>query len=501
MKIFAAYFAHETNSFSPVPTNLESFRQLGLYRPGSGAVLEPATLKGAWHFYQEAQRRGDQVATGLCAHAQPSRPCRQADYERLRGWLLQDLEDAADGLDMVLLFMHGAMMAEGCDDCEGDVLERIRAVVGPDIPIGLLLDLHCNVTDAMLQHATIIKACKEYPHTDFRARALELYDLCAHSRRGAISPTVALVRVPMFGLFQTAKPPMRPFIDSLIECERAANVLSISLGHGFPWSDFPGAGASVLVTTDDDPALAGDLARTIAREFFDLRERGQSALASIDQALDEAAAVATGTVVVADMADNPGGGAASDSTFILRRLLERGVREAAVAYIWDPGAVDLAFAAGEGARLPLSIGGKVGPASGEPVDLEVTIEHLRSDANQAHIADGTPTRLGRTAVVSAGGIDIALNDIRQQPFTPEGLAECGIDPWAKRLLVLKSSHHFYAGFHRRAARIIYCDAPGLLNSDVRRLPYARVRRPIWPLDPIEDFAAAEHEPARAGSVD
>ncbi len=484
MRIFAAYFAHETNSFSPIPTNLESFRELGIYRPSGDTEFTPESAKGAWHFFEEAQRRGDEITVGLCAHAQPSRPTRGEDYRTLRDWLLEDLQEAQDELDMVLLFMHGSMMSEDCDDCEGDVLQRIRELVGPDIPIGLLLDLHCNITEKMLQHATIIKACKEYPHTDFRDRALELYDICARVRKGEVQPSVALVPVPMFGLFQTSLPPMRPFIDSIIEREQQAGILSISLGHGFPWSDFESAGASVLVTSDGDPQLASSLAQSLAHEFFALRESGQAPAANIEQVLDEACSVAEGTVVVADMSDNPGGGAASDSTFILQQLLARGIRDAMVAYVWDPGSVDLAFAAGEGAKLPLRIGGKVGPASGKPVDLEVTVEHLRRDARQAHIADGTSTHLGRTAVVSAHGIEIALNDIRQQPFTPEGLVACGIDPWKRRLLVLKSSHHFYAGFHQRAARILYCDAPGTLNRDVRQLPFQRLRRPIWPLDEV-----------------
>ncbi|MEE4217804.1 MAG: M81 family metallopeptidase [Xanthomonadales bacterium] len=482
MKIFAAYFAHETNSFSPVPTNMESFSELGIYRTSENASPTPTALKGAWHFYEEAQRRGDTIQVGLCAHAQPSSPCLRADYETLRGWLLEDLARSAEALDAVLLFMHGSMLAEGIDDCEGDVLEHIRDIVGTEIPIGLLLDLHCNVTDTMLQHATVIKACKEYPHTDFRERAIELYDLCVRIREGVVNPSIALARVPMFGLFQTANPPMRPFIDSLIDLEKMPAVLSISLGHGFPWSDFPGAGASVLVTTDNDPELADSLARETSRKFFNLRTSGQTPLSGIDDALDQALSFSKGTVVIADMSDNPGGGAASDSTFILQRMLDRGIRDAAVAYMWDPEAVSLAFAAGEGARLRLNIGGKVGPNSGEPVELEVEIIHLRRDAIQAHIADGTPTRLGRTAVVSANGIEIALNDIRQQPFTPEGLVNCGIDPWSRKVLVLKSSHHFYEGFHGRAAKIIYCDAPGMLNSDIQHLPYRRVRRPIWPLD-------------------
>lgn len=488
MRVFTAYLAHETNSFSPIPTNLASFREGAFYRPGFSPPLSPASkdgLLGAGYFYEEALRRGDEVSVGLCAHAQPSRPLNRRDYETLRGWLLEDVTTAAAaGVDLVLIMMHGSMMAEGYDDCEGDLAGAIRDIVGPDVPIGLLLDLHCNVTEAMLTNATIVKACKEYPHTDFDDRAKELYEICAQVRRGEIRPTCGFKRVPMLGLYQTSRPPMRPFIDDIMQREKQPGVVSITLGHGFPWSDFPDASASVIVVTNGDQVLADELAATIASEFFALRQSGQARLLNVQEALDQALRVKTGTVVVADMADNPGGGAPSDATFTLREALRRGVTDIGFAYFWDPAAVNLAFAAGEGAQLPLRVGGKVGVWSGDPVDLEATVVRLRTDATQPHIATGK-TPLGRTALVRANGIEIILNDIRQQPFSPLGLIEAGMDAWSKRVLVVKSTHHFYAGFAEQAAAIIYCDSPGALNADVAGRPYRRIRRPIWPLDDIQ----------------
>ncbi|MEZ5897764.1 MAG: M81 family metallopeptidase [Parvularculaceae bacterium] len=485
MKIFTAYFAHETNSFSPIPTNLKSFEDLGVYRPAKGAPEHnDSLLKGAAHFYREAKRRGHEAFVGLSAHAQPSRPANRADYETLRDWLLEDLK-AAGEVDIVLLFMHGSMMADGYDDCESDVLNRVRDVVGNDAPIGLLLDLHCNVTPQMLKAADFVKACKEYPHTDFENRAIELYDLCVRLRERKIKPTVSFARAPMLGLFQTANSPMREFVDSILAREKDPGVLSITLAHGFPWSDFKDVGAGVIVITDNDQALANEIATEIRDEFFALRDRGQAQLTSVDDAISQALSVQDGVAVIADMSDNPGGGAASDSTFILRALLNRNITDAAIAYLWDPAAVDIAFAAGEGARLPLRVGGKVSRFSGQPVDLDATVIALRTDAMQPHIADGAPTPLGRTALISACGIDIVLNDVRQQPFSAGGLVAAGFDPWAKKILVLKSSHHFYADFHDKAARIIYCDAPGTLNSDAGKRPYKNIGRPIWPLDDIE----------------
>jgi len=484
MKCYIAFLAHETNSFSPVPTDRANFDEIGVYRPSLGPPdAHRPLLKGAIDFYQEALRRNDQPVVGLCALAQPSLPCLERDYTALRDELLQGLRDALP-VDMVLLMMHGSMMAQGCDDCEGDVLARVREIVGPRVPVGLLLDLHCNVTAKMVENATIIKACREYPHTDFAERAEELYDLLAATVAGRICPAMAFQRVPMLGLFQTQREPMRSFVDRVMQQERRPGALSITLAHGFPWGDSAHTGAGVIAVTNGDAAAARELAAAVGREFFALRESGQVSLLDVHAALDAALAHPSGTVVLADMADNPGGGAASDSTFVLRAMLERGVRDAALGLMWDPEAVRLAFAAGEGATIPLRIGGKLGPMSGEPLDVLATVRHLRTDASQPHIADGCATALGRTAVIETQGIEIVLNEIRQQPFHPDAFANAGVEPWAKRLLVVKSSFHFYAGFAERATAIVYCDAPGTLNSDATRRPYRHVQRPIWPLDEV-----------------
>lgn len=484
MKCYIAFLAHETNSFSPVPTDLSSFEETGIYRPSLGPPEKHLDLlKGAVDFLREARRRGDEAVVGLCALAQPSLPCIGRDYVAMREELLEGL-CAARPVDMVLLMMHGSMMAQGCDDCEGDVLARVRAIVGPDVPVGVLLDLHCNVTGKMIDNATIIMACREYPHIDFAERAVELYDLLARTASGRIRPRMTFRRVPMLGLFQTQREPMRSLVDATRAAERRPGVLSITLAHGFPWGDSPHTGAGVIVVTDGDAGNAGDLARDFARDFFALRESGQVPLLGLEATLDAAASQPPGTVIVADMSDNPGGGAASDSTFLLRAMLARGVRDAAVGLLWDPEAVRVAFAAGEGATIPMRIGGKLGPMSGDPLDVTATIRCLRTDAAQPHIADGGPASLGRTAVIEVAGIEIVMNEIRQQPFHPAAFASAGVDPWSKRLVVVKSSIHFNAGFAERAAAILYCDAPGTLGSDAKRRPYRHIQRPIWPLDDV-----------------
>ena len=201
----------------------------------------------------------------------------------------------------------------------------------------------------MRDEATFLIPCKEYPHTDFQERAEELYELCAQTRTGKLKPSHAYVQIPRLGLYQTAKEPMRSFVDSIIADEKKEGMLAICLAHGFPWADFQDAGASIIVYTDGKPELAQAEAQRLANRFFDLRETGQARLASVETAVEEAMSVDSGTAIIADMSDNPGGGAASDSTFILQELLRQGAKDVLLAYFWDPTALDLAFAAGVGA--------------------------------------------------------------------------------------------------------------------------------------------------------
>jgi microcystin degradation protein MlrC len=211
----------------------------------------------------------------------------------------------------------------------------------------------------------------------------------------------------------------------------------------------------------------------------------------VDEAIDAALACrpGNGPVVIADGADNPGGGAASDSTFILHRLLERGIENAAVGMIWDPAAVAEAMRAGVGARVRMPVGGKVGPFSGSPVLGEWEVLAARSDAHQRGLDGHALDALGDAVALRWRGIDVVVNGLRQQTFSPDCFTELGVDVAKKRIVVVKSIQHFRHGFDPIAGAIVYCDAPGSLNLDLAQLPYQRVPRPIWPLDPIEEVGA------------
>ncbi|GAB3387944.1 M81 family metallopeptidase [Massilia agri] len=484
MHIFLAALAHETNSFSPIPTTLRSFEEGILVRPGADAAAQALAhgFPGYGFLLEVAREHGDRVTQGLCAWAQPGGPVARQVYEGLRDELLGQLA-AAGPVDAVFLVLHGAMIAQGCQDCEGDLLERVRAAVGPGVPVGALLDLHATVTPRMTDSGAVLVACKEYPHTDYLARTRELHAILSGMAGGGCRPDTLLRRVPMLGLFGTGEAPMRALLERVREEEAQDGILSISLIHGFPWSDTAETGAAVLVVFESGARERADtIAAQLAHAFYALRNLGARSMLALDEAVDAALAPSAGLVVMADSSDNPGGGAACDSTFVLRALLERGARDVALGMLWDPLAVQLAMDAGVGAVLPLRIGGKVGPGSGQPVDLLATVTAVRRDARQHGLAGKYTESLGDAVAIRALGIDIVLNTRRQQVFSPECFTELGIDLSTKRLAVVKSTRHFRACFDPIAHETIICDAPGALHSDLARLPYVHLQRPMWPLD-------------------
>ena len=481
MRVFSGALATETNPFGPMPTGLASFNDRGYFPAGQhpdhmlyfSGPLWAARLRGA--------ERGWDLVEGMVAGAQPSGITTRHAYETLRDELLRDLR-AALPVDMVLLGLHGAMVADGYDDCEGDLLTRVRAIVGPGVVVGAELDPHNHLSAAMLAQANLLVCYKEYPHTDVKERALELVDLCAATVEKRIRPTLAVVDCEMVTLVHTSRNPARAFVDRIQSLEGHDGVLSISITHGFPWGDVADMGTKVFVYTDNDPAQAAALARQLADELIAMREQLSPAYPDIDEALDQAMAFDGAPVVIADSADNPGGGAASDSTFILRRMIERGIGNAVLGPLWDPIAVRIAFDAGVGAQLPLRIGGKISALSGDPMDLQCTVKALTPSLVQTGLSN-TPTPMGDCALVEANGIEILLVTLRNQAMGTDLFTGAGCELAGRKLIVVKSSQHFYASFSKIAATVIYADAPGSVARDLNTLPYLKVRRPKWPLHP------------------
>ncbi|MGO4392258.1 M81 family metallopeptidase [Variovorax sp. M-6] len=480
MRVFSGSLATETNTFGPMPTGLASFKDRGYFPAGQHPDQMTFFSGPLWAARLRGKERGWDLVEGMVAGAQPSGTTTRHAYETLRDELLADLR-AALPVDMVVLGLHGAMVADGYDDCEGDLLQRVRAIVGPDVVVGAELDPHSHLTTEMVTNADLLIAFKEYPHTDVLERAIELVDLCAAMVEGKVKPVAAVVDCEMIVTVHTSREPARSFVDRLQALEGKDGVLSISIVHGFSWGDVAEMGTKVLVYTDGDRARADALARQLADELIGMRDGLTVRYPDIDTALDEALAFDGAPVVLADGADNPGGGAASDSTFILRRMIERGTTNAAIGPMWDPIAVRIAFDAGVGARLAMRIGGKISPLSGDPLDLECTVKALQHDLVMTGLSN-TPTPMGDSALIEANGIEIVLITLRNQAMGTDLFTQLGCDLAAKKIIVVKSSQHFYASFSKVAKHVIYAGAPGAVTLDLSTLPYRKARRPKWPLD-------------------
>jgi microcystin degradation protein MlrC len=489
MKLFSAGISTETNTFSPMPTGLADFRVVRAADvPGDGIIGGFAVATDL--FRQRAKERGWDFVFGLYASAVPGGTTNRSTYEGLRDEMLVALR-AAMPVDIVLLPLHGAMVAEGYDDCETDMITRVREIVGPDAKIGVELDLHCDLTQEMIDCADAIVIYKEYPHIDVADRAEDLFHIIAAAAEGRTNPAMASYDCRMIGLYRTPFEPMRSFVDDMLAMEGKGDILSVSLAHGFPWGDVPTCGAQALAITDGDPAKAEQVAAELGQRFFSLRHQLDLPALSIDDALDQALSVGEAPVVIADQSDNTGGGAPGDSTFVLQTLLERGIENTGVAMIWDPVAVQVAMSAGKGATLDLRLGGKMGPMSGDPLDLTVTVtgivENMEQDWPQQGKALNIPC--GDAVALHVNGIDIIVNSIRRQVFSPQVFSNFGIDPRKKRLLVVKSAQHFYAAFSPIASEIIYMAAPGAVAPRFKEIPYKRVSLNKYPW--VDDPFAVE----------
>jgi microcystin degradation protein MlrC len=477
MRIFAAGIATESNTFCPVPTSFDDFMvQWG--KDSLAGRVEYPTIDLSQRWGNQAKARGAELVFSLMAYAKPSGTTVKSVYETYRDEMLRDLQ-AAMPVEVVLLMMHGAMVAQGYDDCEEDIICRVRDIVGPEAVIGTVLDLHCHLSERMIATADIVITYKEYPHDDINDRARELFELAVDAKLGKVRPTMAMFDCRMIGLYPTTVQPMRAFVDSMMEAEKRPQVLSLSLGHGFQFADVPHVGAKMLAITDNDRPLAQRIAEEFGLRVYALRrEIGIDAKAlPLDEALSKALAGKKTPVVVADQSDNSGGGAPGDSTFALRWLLDHKASDAAIAILYDPEVVKIARKAGVGATLPVRIGGKMSPASGAPVDTEATVLAIRENHTHAFPQQsGAPLSypIGDTVALRCGGVEVIVSSRRCQCYGPAIFSDFGIDPKRKRILIPKSTQHFYGAFAPIAGEVIYMAAPGAVAPDPKQITYRRL---------------------------
>lgn len=486
MRFVICGVGHETNTFSSIKADRDSFREreLAVGNEIIRAFKDTRTEIGG--FIEYCEREGIDFIPTLTAFAEPSGKVTTAVLEEFLATTISMIKDAG-AIDAVLARLHGAMVSEDQDDGEGYFLKRIREVVGSEVPIVSTLDFHSNITKAMIKYADILVGYDTYPHVDCYERGLEAAELARKMVAKEITPTVALEKLPFWPPTQkeiTDRPPMKEVMEKAFEYERKEKVVAITISTGFAWSDIEEMGFGVVVTTDNDQPLAERLAKELASFVWERREKFLYAPVPVDEAVEQALRVSEGPIILADIADNPGGGTPCDGTVLLKSLLDHNARDVAFALIRDPEAVKAAIASGVGSEVTLNVGGKIDRLHGSTLTLTGKVRTI-SDGIFIHkgpMNTGTFGYLGRTVVFSCQGIDILLTENRVQPYDREVFRRNGITPEEKKIIVVKSSAHFRADYESIAKEIIEVGTPGLLSPDLTLFDFKKIPRPFYPLD-------------------
>ena len=488
VRAFTAALATETNTFSPIRVDLAAFEASLLARPGAHPDTPTLCTAAITEGRRVAAEQGWELVEGTAAWADPAGLVSKQAYEFLRDEILDQVKSGGP-FDVVVLGLHGAMVADGYDDPEGDFLEQVRGLVGPDLPIIATLDPHSHLTRKRLAAADALIAFKEFPHIDFVERAGEAWELARRTLAGEIKPVMSVYDPKMIEVFPTSEQPMRGFVNELTRREaETPGILSLSVIHGFMAGDVPEMGTKILAITDNNEALGAAVAQDLGKQLFELRGKVRSEELEPAEALDQALEFDGAPVTIADMWDNPGGGTAGDATIVLRKAMQRGLTDIAFATIWDPVAVQLCHAAGEGAHLQLRFGAKSAPETGSPIDAEVEIVRNIKHAEQRFGESIVP--IGDATLIRVGGIEIILNSTRAQCFDTSLFSNFGIEPSERKILVVKSTNHFHESFAKVSPLILYCSAGRPYPNDPKTTSYKKAPKDIWPIS--EMLSAREH---------
>jgi len=485
MRIFAASLATETNTFSPIPTSRASFEATFYAPPGEHPDEVRLCTAPLLVARRRAAQEGFELVEGSSFWTEPSGTLDRESYESMRDEILGQLE-AAMPVDAVLMGFHGALVADGYEDAEGDMLEKIRAIVGENCIVGCEYDPHCHLTEKRVRLANVSVLFKEYPHVDVMDRGEELVTLVTRAVRGEIRPVSSLYDPRMWDFYPTTTEPMRSFVDKAKGFEGKEGILSVSIAHGFMHADVEDVGSRILVVTDGRKEDGDRLAERLGQELWEGRGGWSPPALPLDEGISRVLDHDDGLAILAEPADNAGGGAASDNTLVIHELRRRRALGVAVAPVWDPQAVGFCHEAGLGAQLSLRFGGKASEGSGEPVDAEARVIGLATNSWQSFGEARVP--LGNTAAIrideneDGDGIDIILIESRTQALGTELFTNLGLDPASYEALVLKSAQHFAGAFGPLASLILRAETGGACPTTPAMHPYTRLKRPLWPLD-------------------
>jgi microcystin degradation protein MlrC len=480
-------FLHETNTFSPVPADYAAFADGGILRGDEIAREHRNARSSLTGFLEASERFGFELVPLLFATTGPIGTITKDAFDRIVGEIVQLLR-ANGPWDGVLMANHGAGVSEEFPDVDGEVAARVRATVGPDVPIGQALDLHGNITQNCIENVTATTFYRTNPHLDARERALECAEIVVRTVRGEVHPVQALETPPLvINILKqfTGEEPMASLMRDCEELIRRPGILSASVIHGYPYADVPQMGASFLVVADGDRNLARESARWLARRAWDRRAEFQGDAPSPTEALRIALAEPRGPVVLMDVGDNIGGGSSADSTVLLAEARRLGARRY-LQTLFDPEAVQACVMAGVGTTLTLRVGAKTDRYHGSPVEITGRVrlisdgkwEETRPTHGGWRFYDG-----GTTAVFETeDDYTIVLTSKRVGNTSIQQMYSLGIRPEDKQIVVAKGVQSPRPAYQPIASRVILVNTPGLTTADLSFFDYRRRRRPLYPFE-------------------
>jgi microcystin degradation protein MlrC len=482
----------ETNCFNPVLTVRGDFENFGV-----GTGREVLTQ------YGEVGEIGGFIE-GLKTWSEPVEPVGVLRLQAWSGgpaaqdtmdWFLAMLTEQlgkAGRLDGLLIALHGAMMGADEPDMEGWLLEKIRGLVGPDLPVVASLDLHAYITGRMVRCASAMVAYLTFPHMDQRETGVRAANVLRRIFAGA-RPVSSLVRLPMITggeLQSTFVPPLAPIFQRLEEAEHRKEVLSAAILMTQAYLDVPKLGWAVLIVTDNRPELGSQLADGFAAQCWPIREQLMMQFLEAPACLDRALACQGQPAVIADGADATNSGGGGDSVHLLREMIGRSIPGGALTIMVDPQAVAHAHGAGAGGAFAFAVGGKRDHVFSQPLKIEGKVGSLHEKAGYlltGHGGNNLKIDMGRAAVVQVADVTLLLVERPGPGSTPLMYRCVGLEPKDFKIVIVKSPQGFRAEFGPFAADIILSDCPGCASSRFASLPYRKINRPLWPLDQIGDW--------------
>jgi microcystin degradation protein MlrC len=485
IRIVTGTISHETHVLSNISTGLDEFRSRRLLYGNELFREFTGTATAAGGIIEGCKRQGFELIPTVYASATPSGIVTKEAFDIILRGILDGIKDS-ESYHAIILHLHGAGVSEEFTDIEGKVLMEARKLAR-DRPVVSTFDLHANYTSLMVENADLLIGYDTYPHVDGYERGLEAVELTARMLDGSLKPTVGFRQPPMMPALQvqfTGKYPMKKLIEEAHRIEKMEKVEQVTVAAGFPWNDIPEAGMSFIVTTNDDQELADKLAYELSEIAWNMRRDFLVRPTPLREALRQVKITDKGLTVLADIGDNPGGGAPEDGTIVLRTVLEEELTDGVFAVIWDPKSVVLAVEAGVGEKVSLVLGGKTDEMHGEPLEVTGIVKRISDGkfTNIGPMSTGAESDMGKTAVLDIGGNDVILTSKRLQP-TDLGLYKSqGINIEDKRFVVVKSSVHYRAAHEPVAKEIIELDTPGLTSPRLASFEFKNIRRPIFPLD-------------------